>query len=512
MFFISGVLFSIEVTTVHFAVRDYWRGFFSAGFSAISFGLLGMVFVGKNEVQAFSATHFPDKESYQVKELPAYAILGVACGLLGALYVFIQGRILKFILTNPFLEKATSYNAVAITLPIPNGVFSPLLLIGAGFGRLFGEIMALWFNYANETRVFPGSYSVLGAAALSGAVTQTVSTAVIIFELTGQITYRIPILLGVSLANAVSTCLELSVYDMGIKVKNLPFLPNLLPMSSSVHNIRVRDFMVRAIEHISMQSTYAEIQNLLVESHGVRVFPIVDDEESLTLLGSISRRQLEADLENKVGIKARKLEARRRKFERKTICIGLDHGKKHHSANELTEPSLDHTLNIQECCIGVTDRVPDAEHSRTRNGGFFAWFYMPTKLKCIAYQQDSEVDLVGDERKQWEEACLAEKPDFTRLNIDSAPLQLTEQTSLFQAHELFSLLGLYRAFVTWRGKLVGMVTLNELRQAIEHAKYGYVFDKQVYSRGKSVAKEAINPRVNGDGNTATESQPPNPPN
>lgn len=32
-----GVLFSIEVTSTYFAVRNYWRGFFAATFSAFAF-------------------------------------------------------------------------------------------------------------------------------------------------------------------------------------------------------------------------------------------------------------------------------------------------------------------------------------------------------------------------------------------------------------------------------------------------------------------------------------------
>lgn len=35
-----GVLFSIEVTSVYFAIRNYWRGFFSAVFGALMFRLL----------------------------------------------------------------------------------------------------------------------------------------------------------------------------------------------------------------------------------------------------------------------------------------------------------------------------------------------------------------------------------------------------------------------------------------------------------------------------------------
>uniref|UniRef100_A0A3B3WU00 Uncharacterized protein n=1 Tax=Poecilia mexicana TaxID=48701 RepID=A0A3B3WU00_9TELE len=43
-----------------------------------------------------------------------------------------------------------------------------------------------------------------GAAALSGAVTHTVSTAVIVFELTGQISHILPVIIAVILANVVA--------------------------------------------------------------------------------------------------------------------------------------------------------------------------------------------------------------------------------------------------------------------------------------------------------------------
>lgn len=47
MFFLlaipTGVLFSIEVTSTYFAVRNYWRGYFAATFSAFIFRVLSVV-------------------------------------------------------------------------------------------------------------------------------------------------------------------------------------------------------------------------------------------------------------------------------------------------------------------------------------------------------------------------------------------------------------------------------------------------------------------------------------
>lgn len=39
---LPGVLFSIEVTSTFFAVRNYWRGFFAATFSAFIFRVLAV--------------------------------------------------------------------------------------------------------------------------------------------------------------------------------------------------------------------------------------------------------------------------------------------------------------------------------------------------------------------------------------------------------------------------------------------------------------------------------------
>lgn len=66
-----------------------------------------------------------------------------------------------------------------------------------------------------------------GAAALSGAVTHTVSTAVIVFELTGQIAHILPVMIAVILANAVAQSLQPSLYDSIIRIKKLPYLPEL---------------------------------------------------------------------------------------------------------------------------------------------------------------------------------------------------------------------------------------------------------------------------------------------
>ena len=74
-----------------------------------------------------------------------------------------------------------------ITLPLPCGVFAPNLAIGAGIGRLVFEVAR-----TGESNDGAGGYAVLGAACMAASTTRTISSAIIIFELTGGLTAVMP--------------------------------------------------------------------------------------------------------------------------------------------------------------------------------------------------------------------------------------------------------------------------------------------------------------------------------
>ena len=79
----------------------------------------------------------------------------------------------------------------------------------------------------SPTTIDPGGYAVVGAAALAAGVTHTISTSVIVFELTGQIVHIMPVMIAVLIANAVAQLLTPSIYDSIIQIKSLPYLPDL---------------------------------------------------------------------------------------------------------------------------------------------------------------------------------------------------------------------------------------------------------------------------------------------
>lgn len=177
----------------------------------------------------------------------------------------------------------------------------PVFVLGAAFGRLVGEIMAMLFPEGILFddflyKILPGGYAVIGAAALTGAVSHTVSTAVICFELTGQIAHILPMMVAVILANMVAQSLQPSLYDSIIQVKKLPYLPDLGWNQLSKFTIFVEDIMVRDVKFVSASCTYGELRNLL-QTTTVKTLPLVDSKDSMILLGSVERSELQSLLQ-----------------------------------------------------------------------------------------------------------------------------------------------------------------------------------------------------------------------
>ncbi|XP_055916788.1 chloride channel protein 2 [Eupeodes corollae] len=385
---IGGVLFSIEVTTTYFAVRNYWRGFFAAVCGATVFRLLAVWFQNADTVRAMFLTNFTSEFPFDPQELFVYALMGVVCGFLGAGYVWLHRwyvtfmrsnkRMSRFLQKNRFLypglialmvstvsfplgtgqyiagelsthqqvtelfsnftwsrddltvEQAAIvqnwitphtnvfinllcyvlflfvFSIVASTIPVPSGSFIPVFKIGAGLGRIVGELMHVLFplgvRYGGRVSpIIPGGYAVVGAAAFSGAVTHTVSVGVIVFEMTGQVTHVVPVMIAALIANAIAALLQPSMYDSIILIKRLPYLPDLLPSSSRMYSIYVEDFMVRNVQFIWPEITYQKLKEVLYQNRGLRSLPLVDSPESMILLGSVQRSELLKMIEKNIG-------------------------------------------------------------------------------------------------------------------------------------------------------------------------------------------------------------------
>nr|XP_046149834.1 chloride channel protein 2-like isoform X2 [Oncorhynchus gorbuscha] len=573
---IGGVLFSIEVTSTFFAVRNYWRGFFAATFSAFIFRVLAVWNKDEETITALFKTRFRLDFPFDLQELPAFAVIGIASGFGGALFVYLNRLIVQFIrkqkTINKFLMKkrllypalvtllvstltfppgfgqfmagkltqkeslvtlldnrtwakqgiaegfdyignSQAWNhpqvnvfvtlvlfivmkfwmsALATTIPVPCGAFMPVFVIGAAFGRLVGESMAAWFPdgiHSDGTiyPIVPGGYAVVGAAALSGAVTHTVSTAVIVFELTGQISHILPVMIAVILANAVAQSLQPSLYDSIIRIKKLPYLPELGWGHHEKYNIRVEDIMIRDVTYITLNCCYRDLHDVLLAGH-LKTLALLESSESMILLGSIERAQLQALLSLQLG-RPRRLEYLRDRAtaEKKRLSMishpGSEDGSQRVnqevrfqiSTEESTfsptptpsmkplKPALKRP-SVVDRPTGIPIPTSPQDHSSSTLKNLFC---VNPETEGLEDDFDVDDDMTIREIAEWEENQLDEHVNFDNCKIDPAPFQLVERTSLHKTHTIFSLLGLDHAYVTSIGRLIGVVSLKELRKAIE---------------------------------------------
>ncbi|KAJ8357841.1 hypothetical protein SKAU_G00206350 [Synaphobranchus kaupii] len=566
---IGGVLFSIEVTSTFFAVRNYWRGFFAATFSAFIFRVLAVWNQDEETITALFKTRFRLDFPFDLQELPAFAVLGIISGFGGALFVYLNRLIDQFMQQSKSINKVLMKNrlvypalvtllistltfppgfgqfmagqltqheslvalldnrtwtkqgvadefyyigpvkvwkhphlnvfitlilfiimkfwmsALATTMPVPCGAFMPVFLIGAAFGRLVGEIMAAWFPDSIHPDgsiypILPGVYAVVGAAALSGAVTHTVSTAVIVFELTGQISHILPVMIAVILANAVAQSLQPSLYDSIIRIKKLPYLPELGWGHHERYSIHVEDIMVQEVRFITLNCCYRDLQEVLVISH-LKTLALVESRESMILLGSIERSRLQSLLSQQLSC-TRRMEYLRERAQ--DAHANLSPQEQTRSQETLLEEDQEirflisterSSLSSQRPLKSVLKRESSIKNmeiqSSALRGSNSALQKEPVE-KRVRITTSQEVPYVEDdmtiaEIADWEEQELAEPVNFNNCKIDPAPFQLVERTSLHKTHTIFSLLGLDHAYVTSIGRLVGVVSLKELRKAIE---------------------------------------------
>lgn len=130
------------------------------------------------------------------------------------------------------------FNISTLSCPIPAGAFAPAFVLGAGFGRTYGYILkklGIYFGLSIikctssnlKCILDEGIYAIIGAAAVSGAATKTVAPAIIVLELTGQSTHLVPVFLGVLLSHCVFSNFSMSIFDVVLEFKNLPYLATL---------------------------------------------------------------------------------------------------------------------------------------------------------------------------------------------------------------------------------------------------------------------------------------------
>ncbi|KAJ1358602.1 Voltage gated chloride channel [Parelaphostrongylus tenuis] len=465
----GAVLYGIESTSKYFAVKNYWRSFFATTCAALIFRFAIAAIVPQHiagTITAYYQTNFPN-EVFLIEEIPLFALLGpiaftTLIAMMVAILTYPEG-FGRYIAGQYFLV------AVCVSLYIPAGIFVPSFVIGACGGRIVGEILVLWwpdgFRGSDGPQIYPGLYAVVGAAAYTGAVTHSLSIAVIVCETTGQLCALLPVLIALMIGNAICSFLQPSIYESIIKIQDYPYLTDLPPSRISVHTMKVEEVMVKDIVFITPDTTYMELREILLETPYLRSYPFVTDKRAMILLGSVARKYLCYLLSKNLGPEPRLLGQKRKSRSASELLYTIGQFRKGSNSNfnTLHNGASTQRMLTDRNISGNTLLAHSPLHDDQGERG---------PLAPLLYSQTGSFEAPPHSLAQRAQ-ILASKIDLDDVAIDSAPFQLVKGTSLYKVHTLFSLLALNHAYVTEKGRLVGVVALKELREALSN----------IYSRG-----------------------------
>ncbi|EAL69414.1 chloride channel protein [Dictyostelium discoideum AX4] len=152
---------------------------------------------------------------------------------------------------------------------VAGGLFVPMMMVGAGFGRLFGQTISMWF-----TNIDSSIYALVGSAAMmAGYCRMTVCIVVIMVELTEGTQYLVPIILAVMISKWVGDFFNESVYEHLMEQKSIPFLQSKPPHSTN--NIRISDVMSKNVVVLPEVCQVRLLVNIL-NSNNHNAFPVIN--------------------------------------------------------------------------------------------------------------------------------------------------------------------------------------------------------------------------------------------
>ncbi|KAI6210761.1 Chloride channel and Cystathionine beta-synthase domain containing protein [Aphelenchoides besseyi] len=176
----------------------------------------------------------------------------------GTLFVF---AIITFVLTT------WTYG-----LSIPGGIFIPLLLCGAAWGRLVG--LGIDTLFPNMAGIDPGKYALAGASAqLGGVVRMTISLTAIMMETTKDISFVMPIMITLWAAKFVGDYFNESIYDSNIQQLEIPILGWNPPKMS--RNILASDMMRKDVVALEPKERVGRLLEIIKNTKH-HAYPVVD--------------------------------------------------------------------------------------------------------------------------------------------------------------------------------------------------------------------------------------------
>lgn len=449
----GAVMFSIEISSSFYVVSNMWR----ATLCTLTCSILTQLFQLTELTDYVNKTHFPVLENSV--DVFFFGILGVLAGILAYFfiavskflvfhrlhrtvplihsryrYVIVVSLVSSFItfwtfylevpnisVMNDMFRKELKHEnwgndlewlnltfylvtkliitALATSLEAPVGIIFPLFASGAVFGRLFG----LFADSIRHTKISE-IYAAVGAAALVSASTHSVSVPIIIFCMTGEIHYLVPMMVAVFLAYSTSSNLTNSFYDSMLSIKRISYMP--LIQSSDMYDLTALNLVQSNFPCISTESTIGDLVSALFKcTKYIIKIPIIQRNGILTF--EISLKNAKKYIKNYFG------EIR---------------------------PSLGQTsLNSLDQLMSEIEMIGEENNYFDRISRHYS--YNMSEIVEVRKFMNQELDIMSH-----------------LLKVDNAPFSIEHSTVFAKIQFMFLMLNLSQVYVTEKGILVGILT------------------------------------------------------
>nr|AIY56605.1 CLC [Arachis hypogaea] len=172
-------------------------------------------------------------------------------------------------------------------IAVPSGLFIPVILAGAAYGRLVGRL------FEPIVKLDTGLFALLGAASfLGGTMRMTVSICVILLELTNDLLLLPLVMLVLLISKSVADGFNKGVYDQILKIKGLPYMES--HAEPYMRTLAARDVVSGPLVTFSGIEKVGNILHAL-ETTGHNGFPVIDEppfSDAAELCGLVLRSHL----------------------------------------------------------------------------------------------------------------------------------------------------------------------------------------------------------------------------
>jgi CIC family chloride channel protein len=312
---IAGVLFSIELILLELKTRSFVPLLVASVFATV----VSRIFLGQ-----YPAFLVPAYGFAHTVELLFYLVLGVLAGVVGVGMAFALYRmedlfdrlpgppylrpvagglvlgsialsfpqvlgvgyetitaVLQERYAGPVLVALVVVKILAVSVTLGSGgsggVFAPSLFVGAALGGAFGTLVHHLFPAATATS---GAYALVGMAAVfSGAGRATLTSIIILFEMTRDYRIILPLMFACAVADLVAWILHPdSIYTKKLSRRGVRIVQDM--EVDVLSRMYVKDVMEPTVETIPETATVAEAHDKALDSE-CRALPVMDAGQEL---------------------------------------------------------------------------------------------------------------------------------------------------------------------------------------------------------------------------------------